>query len=206
MTDTLARMRQLIGTTAEWTANNLVLGDGEIGVERAASGPRIRIGDGATAFLSLPVFTGALGGGARVQLTYAAASAGLPSNVETDIGWNTVSENTLGATYAAPNLTIPSDGGGLYDISLSLQMIAGEAAGTFIQAGLYLFVNGARKRSVGLMHEAGSTSNQMQIACTQRLAAGDVLKTRAFTQSASGSVAFTQSGSLASWFEIVKRS
>lgn len=58
MPDTLARMRQLIGTTDEWTANNLVLGLGEIGVEIAAGDDRrFKIGDGVRSFASLPYST-----------------------------------------------------------------------------------------------------------------------------------------------------
>lgn len=50
MTDTLARMRQLAGTTAQWAANDLVIGDGEIAVERTTVGIKLKIGDGATRF------------------------------------------------------------------------------------------------------------------------------------------------------------
>lgn len=55
MTTTNAKMRQLIGTTADWAANNIVLGSGEIGVERvSASDVRIKIGDGAATWSALP--------------------------------------------------------------------------------------------------------------------------------------------------------
>ena len=54
MADTYARQRQLIGTTADWAANNLVLGSGEIGIERVSSSDiRLKVGDGSTAWSSL---------------------------------------------------------------------------------------------------------------------------------------------------------
>lgn len=55
MADTYARVRHIVGSTADWTANNIVLGSGEIGVERvSASDIRIKVGDGTTAWASLP--------------------------------------------------------------------------------------------------------------------------------------------------------
>ena len=44
------------GTTAEWTESKRVLDDGELGLETTESGHRIiRIGDGSTEFVKLPV-------------------------------------------------------------------------------------------------------------------------------------------------------
>jgi len=55
LADTLARMRQLVGSTADWAANDIVLGSGEIGIERVSeSDVRIKVGDGSTAWSSLP--------------------------------------------------------------------------------------------------------------------------------------------------------
>lgn len=55
MTDTPARQRQLIGTSAVWAANNIVLGNGEIGVEVVStSDVRIKIGNGTSTFSALP--------------------------------------------------------------------------------------------------------------------------------------------------------
>jgi hypothetical protein len=50
-------MRQLIGSSAEWAANNLVLTLGEFGVEPVAEGTRLKIGDGATPYSALPFVT-----------------------------------------------------------------------------------------------------------------------------------------------------
>lgn len=55
MADTYARVRHIVGATADWSANNIVLGSGEIGIERvSASDIRIKVGDGSTAWASLP--------------------------------------------------------------------------------------------------------------------------------------------------------
>lgn len=44
------------GTTAEWTESKRVLDDGELGLEITAEGHRIiRVGNGATEFMNLPV-------------------------------------------------------------------------------------------------------------------------------------------------------
>lgn len=51
-------MRQLIGTTAEWAADDLVIGDGEIALERTVSSQLlIKIGNGVDTFLDLPYLT-----------------------------------------------------------------------------------------------------------------------------------------------------
>lgn len=54
MTTELKRMRQLIGSSADWVANDLVIGDGEIAVERGAPVPTLRVGDGVKRFSELP--------------------------------------------------------------------------------------------------------------------------------------------------------
>lgn len=55
MTTTYARMRQVIGSTATWAANNIVLGAGELGIEEVSSSEyRIKVGDGSRAWSALP--------------------------------------------------------------------------------------------------------------------------------------------------------
>lgn len=57
MTDTFARMRQLVGTTAEWAANDLVIGNGEIALERVAGGAlRMKVGNGVDKYSVLQYF------------------------------------------------------------------------------------------------------------------------------------------------------
>jgi hypothetical protein len=52
MTTTLARMRQLIGTAADWAANDLVVGDGELALARNGN-TQIKVGDGLKKFSEL---------------------------------------------------------------------------------------------------------------------------------------------------------
>jgi lysophospholipase L1-like esterase len=53
MADTFARMRQLIGTPAEWAANDIVIGNGEIAAERNGDLVRFKVGDGIKKFSEL---------------------------------------------------------------------------------------------------------------------------------------------------------
>ena len=69
------RQRQLIGTTAEWARCDIVLGLGEIGVEQAVDGVKIKIGDGGSKFSSLPYVTGSGGGAVYVGSTAPATKA-----------------------------------------------------------------------------------------------------------------------------------
>jgi hypothetical protein len=58
MTDILARQRQLIGTTAEWGADDLVIGNGELAIERVnAAQIKIKVGDGVNKYSALPYVT-----------------------------------------------------------------------------------------------------------------------------------------------------
>lgn len=55
MADEYKRMRQLIGTSTQWAADDLVLGDGEIAIERIdATHIQMKMGDGVTAFSDCP--------------------------------------------------------------------------------------------------------------------------------------------------------
>lgn len=57
MADTFARQRQLIGSPAEWQANNLIIGSGEIAIERDGATDKLKIGDGTRTFSALPYIT-----------------------------------------------------------------------------------------------------------------------------------------------------
>jgi hypothetical protein len=55
--DTFARMRQLVGTSAEWSANDLVVGAGEFAIETISPGRyRMKIGDGVSRYSALENF------------------------------------------------------------------------------------------------------------------------------------------------------
>jgi len=67
----LARQRQLTGTTLEWAANDLILGDGEIAVEHVSSTEtKIKIGDGTRPFSALPYSSGGGAGAGSVTKAY----------------------------------------------------------------------------------------------------------------------------------------
>lgn len=62
MTDYFARQRQLTGTTAEWAANDLVIGLGELAIEIVSPGvARLKMGDGARNYSALPYYDPASG-------------------------------------------------------------------------------------------------------------------------------------------------
>jgi hypothetical protein len=55
MATELARMSQIIGTTADWGANNIVILEGEIAIELLVGGDvQAKIGDGVTTYSLLP--------------------------------------------------------------------------------------------------------------------------------------------------------
>ncbi len=56
MADIFARQRTIIGTTAQWAANDLVIGYGEIAID--ASIGNFKIGDGVTTFSNLQFYGG----------------------------------------------------------------------------------------------------------------------------------------------------
>lgn len=57
MADINARTRLLVGTTAAWAAADLVLGDGELVLERAGSGLKMKAGNGTARYSALPFVT-----------------------------------------------------------------------------------------------------------------------------------------------------
>jgi len=57
MADINARTRLLIGTTADWAASDLVLGLGELVLERAGGLVKLKAGDGASRYSALPFVT-----------------------------------------------------------------------------------------------------------------------------------------------------
>jgi hypothetical protein len=55
LANTFARMRQVVGSTADWAANNIVLGNGEFGVEVVSSSEvKLKVGDGTRTWSALP--------------------------------------------------------------------------------------------------------------------------------------------------------
>lgn len=80
MTDPTYQLENKRDTAANWTSANPVLLPGVIGVEEpsvAGTSPKIKIGDGVTAWTSLPYFTTPVGVANSIARAYAAASTTL---------------------------------------------------------------------------------------------------------------------------------
>ena len=105
MSNTLARQRQLIGTTNEWGTDNLVIGKGEIAVEVTAAGEiKLKVGDGAQTFSNLAYISGTAVGGSGPDSRYLAVTGG---NMTGDIVFNSTAKVTgLATNPSSPN---PSD-------------------------------------------------------------------------------------------------
>ena len=58
MANILARQRTIIGTTAEWAADDIIIGNGEIACEVQATEVKLKVGDGARKFSALPYVSG----------------------------------------------------------------------------------------------------------------------------------------------------
>jgi len=56
MADQFYRMRQLIGSPAEWAANDLIIGMGEFALETSGGSGRMKLGDGVSRYSQLPFF------------------------------------------------------------------------------------------------------------------------------------------------------
>lgn len=105
MVDSFARMRQLVGTTAEWAANDIVLKEGEIGVERIGVGDvRSKCGNGTLKWSELPYLSGTA---MAVDAQVAAASAHA-ATATTQAGISTNKANEAAASAIAANANIGS--------------------------------------------------------------------------------------------------
>ena len=102
MATQLSRMKQLTGTTAEWTTNNLVLQNGEVGIEVVSGGERrMKVGDGTRTFSALPYLSGGAGG----AVTFPDIAKSFTSTaVEKRIAWNPA-ENP-GSAQSGPDSSI----------------------------------------------------------------------------------------------------
>lgn len=90
MADSNARMLQLIGSTADWTANDLVLHEGEIGLEiSAGSVIKGKVGDGAQTFsqLAYTIDGGLVDRVAQVEADLAAHIADIYAHRDSLMNW-----------------------------------------------------------------------------------------------------------------------
>jgi Major tropism determinant N-terminal domain len=102
------------GTAAQWTSNNPVLGPGEQGWERDTN--KIKIGDGTTAWSSLPYFSGG-GGGGGIAESFETVSSNLDASDAT-LAYS--GGNLTSITYANGIVkTLSYSGGNLTSVVLS---------------------------------------------------------------------------------------
>jgi hypothetical protein len=110
-TDILARMRQLIGTTDEWEDNDIVIGDGELALERLDSGiVAAKVGNGEDAYTDLPYFASTFGAGytwrAAASVTSGAARIAPDHPIQCNFVLHTSSSNDGAATITVDGLAV----------------------------------------------------------------------------------------------------
>jgi hypothetical protein len=133
MTDILARQRQLIGTTAEWGADDLVLGSGEIAVERvSATEIKIKIGDGVSRFSTLPYVAGGTTGGSGLQLTGGTLSGPLVLPAGAPTGRQAVSKEEADKLYVLVSSLIAASAGAASAGSVPKLNAAGKIDASFL--------------------------------------------------------------------------
>ena len=109
--DTLARVKHLIGTTAEWAAHDLVAGEGEMVLEQAGAGVvKAKLGDGVSKFSALAYF-----GGLSTMPLGTVALPGLPFTGDADTGIYSPGANQLGFSTAGFR-RLGVDGAGNWDM------------------------------------------------------------------------------------------
>jgi hypothetical protein len=102
MTDTLARLRTIVGTTSDWSAHNLVLGDGEIALERTVdSQVRAKVGDGTSPFSQALYLSGNMPTIARYQGT-ANPTLAPPAGAVAGDAYSANPAGTVAASWGAP--------------------------------------------------------------------------------------------------------
>jgi len=88
MAEVQSRMRQLVGSTVEWTSNDLVIGNGEIAVERVnATTVKLKVGDGVRRFSALPYASSSIASSVVGGMTFKGAiniSTPAPTSVAGD--------------------------------------------------------------------------------------------------------------------------
>ena len=106
MAEEYKRMRKMVGSDADWAGNDLVLGDGEVGFERASGVTKMKVGDGAATFAAL-------------EYAY--------PNIMTGTGdGQTIAWDTTTGTWLATDALILTDSGNIY---------MGAAQGSFVAGG-----------------------------------------------------------------------
>lgn len=166
MADTFARMKQLAGTTAEWAANDIVLGDGEVGVERiGVSDHRAKCGDGVKTWSQLPYLSGTA---AAVDAQVAAASAhAATSATQAGIAITKASEAAASQSAAAASQSAAAASQSAASVSAASAAASADQAATY--SGARDFTNLASLLANTTLTYAGSGANSVQIGAIIRL-------------------------------------
>lgn len=156
MADILARQRAIVGTTADWAAHNITLGDGELALERLDNGTvRAKVGNGVLNFSASPYLDG--GSAAMIYRGNADPTAAPPADAVPGNLYSASPGGVVDASWGPPAagqtvaegdmLAMGADGswnviGGVVDLSGVVMEtdLAAEAGGGmvgFTQTGIY---------------------------------------------------------------------
>jgi hypothetical protein len=103
MTDTFARVRSIVGATADWAAHDIVLGDGEIAIERIAGNVvKLKVGNGTNPFSTSPYVAAGTTLTTAQQTALNALTAGtqLPANVTLPANLTPLAQMAITKAYA----------------------------------------------------------------------------------------------------------
>jgi hypothetical protein len=161
MADTLARTRLLVGTTANWGAADLVLGDGELVLERTSANQiRMKAGNGTLKFSQLPYVSAVGAVGAAAYRGTADGTVAVPAGVfapgdyyiNTGTGAAHASWGLTAGTNVAPSQELVFNGTNWALVGSGMQTMPRLADGTAALPAL-AFVNDA---GLGLSRSATS--------------------------------------------------
>jgi hypothetical protein len=106
MTNTYARMRQIVGSPADWAAHDLVLGDGELAIERLPDGSvKAKVGDGAHPYSESPYLAEGGSSGGSSALRYMGTldpTDPPPAGAVPGDAWAAVPGGVVDASWGAP--------------------------------------------------------------------------------------------------------
>ena len=105
--------RQLVGTSADWAAHDLVIGDGELAVERAPGEIyRMKVGNGASAYSALPYMQGQSPSDAYLRLTGGVMTGPITLSGASSTGLQAISKQQGDALYVAKTQLTATGGTG----------------------------------------------------------------------------------------------
>jgi hypothetical protein len=210
MADLNARTRLLVGTTADWSSSDLVLGDGEVVLERAGSLVKMKAGNGTARYSALPFLamqpivpaeyvTQDEGDARYLQLTGISTTGGAPAGnkVPRMLGTGLLDPSTIPLPPAIATGGTPADAGKLVKTASTgkidptfITSITGKYRGTTnatttAPAGPFVAGDYYVNTATGLAHASWGLPAGTNVAPGQQLvyngAAWDVIGTGAVT-------------------------